>query len=438
MGDVVSIVPETQVRTVVDHLFRNQAGQMVSTLTRVFGSQHLELAEAVVQEALIQAMQTWPFKGVPDNPAGWIVQVAKNKALDHIRHDRFLIDKEEEVRVAFDHLSSAGVQASSFSIEDAVERHFDRVLRDDQLRMMFVCCHPVLSRESRLALTLKTLCGFGVTEIARAFLTPVETIEQRLVRAKRKIRDERVPFEIPEPRELAGRLDSVLEAIYLLFNEGYAASEGDRLIRRDLCEQAIRLAGLLASSGPGGTHPKTHALLALLQLQASRLDARLDAQGDILLLEEQDRSRWNHRLIRLGLESLDRSAEGDELTDYHLQASIAARHAVAPSFEQTDWAGILSDYDELLLRNHTPVVALNRAVALMMVEGAEAAITEVEAIRNLPPMHRYYLLPATLAEMYRRAGRMEDALREYQQALTLVATRPERRFLEGKMRSLSS
>jgi RNA polymerase sigma factor (sigma-70 family) len=413
-----------EIRQIVDHLFRQQAGQMVATLTRVLGTEQLELAEASVQEALIKAMQTWPFQGIPENPAGWIVQVAKNQALDHLRREQRTRTDDPD---ALESLEDAGE-----ALGRAHDAEFSPLLRDDLLRMIFICCHPILPREARLALTLKTVCGFGVREVARAFLAQDETIEQRLVRAKRKIREARLPFEVPDSGELPARLDSVLETLYLLFNEGYGASQGEELVRRDLCEDAIRLATLVADH-PAGDAPKTHALLALMLFQGSRLGARLDAQGEVLLLEDQDRSQWNAEMIHRGFFHLARSAAGEELSEYHLQASIAACHALAPSYAETDWARILADYDELLDRNHSPVIALNRAVALMMVEGPEAAIREVEKIRDLPPMRSYYLLPATLGEMYSRLGRVREASEYYRQALELVGTEAERRFLLKKL-----
>lgn len=400
---------------------------MVSTLTRIFGVQYLDLAEGVVQEALIKAIQVWPFQGIPDNPSGWIIQVAKNQALDRIRRDRFLVSRQTEIKKSLELLTSC----HSREVEKGIDSHFQSLFRDDQLRMMFVCCHPSLSKEARVALTLKTLCGFGVEEIARAFLVPIETIEQRLVRAKRKIRTENLTFEVPEPKSVLDRLESILEVLYLLFNEGYSASHGDSVIRQDLCEEAVRLLSLLVAH-PVGNVPKAHALLALMLLQGSRFAARTDAMGELCLLADQDRTRWNRRMIEIGLYHLNASAEGEELSDFHLQASISACHAVAPTFEETNWKQILSDYDELLLRCHTPVISLNRAVALMMVSGPEVALRELEKIRHLPPMRSYYLFPATLAEIYSRMNDISKALENYDQALQLVGTEPERQLLLRK------
>jgi RNA polymerase sigma-70 factor (ECF subfamily) len=419
-----------EIQGVVDHLFREQYGRMVSTLTRAFGAGRLDLAESVVQDAIIQAMQTWPAQGMPDNPVGWLVRAAKNRALDLLRHEQVEAGKREELTATFSLLSG-----DESEIRAGEEAHLHPVLRDDQLRLIFTCCHPALSREARIALTLKTLCGFSLEEIARAFLAKPDTIEQRIIRAKQKIREEGIAYEIPEPSALAARLDSALEVFYLLFNEGYSATEGEDLVRAELCEEAIRGVALLASS-PTTALPKVHALLALMWLQSSRLGARTDASGGLLLLSEQDRSRWDRPRIARGLRHLEASAEGEELTDYHLQASIAACHAIAPDHESTDWERILSDYDELLERSHSPVVALNRAVALGMARGPQAAIDALEAVRELPPMKSYYLLPATLAEFHARLGQESAARRFYGEALALVGTAPERRFLEKKLRLL--
>jgi RNA polymerase sigma-70 factor (ECF subfamily) len=299
--------------------------------------------------------------------------------------------------------------------------------------MMFTCCHPCLSREVQVALTLKTLCGLSVPEIAKAFLAEDATIAQRLVRAKRKIRDEKIPFEMPATRELAPRLDAVLEVLYLLFNEGYNAHEGENLVRQDLCAEAIRLTSLLVEH-PLGDKPKVHAMLALMLLQASRLPARVDVEGNLLLLAEQDRPRWDGNLIQLGFHHLDKAAQGDELTEYHLQAGIAACHAIAPSYAATNWQQILSYYDELISLTRSPIVALNRAVALAMLNGVDAGIKELENLSNLPAMQSYYLLPATLADFYLQTGERQKAAEYYHQALALASTEPERRFLLRKLK----
>jgi RNA polymerase sigma-70 factor (ECF subfamily) len=405
----------------VDHLFRHQAGQVVATLTRIFGPQQLDLAEDVVQETLLKALRQWPYRGIPNNPGAWIMRVARNQALDILRRERALRGKQEQVAA----LAALADPTASPEILDCE-------LRDDMLRMMFTCCHPAIGREARVALTLKTLGGFGVPELARAFLTHEATIAQRLVRAKRTIRAQRIPFEVPDAAELPARLDSVLEVLYLLFNEGYSAHAGENLVRHDLCAEAIRLTSLLADH-PAGDQPAVHALLALMLLQAARLPGRTDAAGDLLLLEEQDRALWDRALIGCGLRELERSASGDQLTEYHLQAGIAACHAVAPSYAATDWPRILADYDELAALSASAVVLLNRAVALAMVAGPRAGLDALRRVAELPGMASYHLLYATRAELLRRTGDDTSALESYHLALNYVTTQPERRFLLRKI-----
>jgi len=411
-----------EVNQLVDHLFRHQAAQIVSTLTRIFGLAHLDLAEDVVQETLLKALRQWPVHGAPQNPGGWILQTAKNLAIDILRREALFRDKAEEIAYQLEQ-----------EMSPATDETDDNEFKSDQLAMMFACCHPRLPREVQIALTLKALCGFSVTEIARAFLAEEATIAQRLVRAKRKIRDEKIPLELPKPTALHRRLDAVLEVLYLLFNEGYNAHAGENLMRHELCAEAIRLNSLLAEHHVGDK-PKVHAMLALMLLQASRLPARIDSEDNLLLLAEQDRSRWDRRLIHLGLHHFDKSAQGEELTEYHVQAGIAACHALAPSYEATDWQYILSQYDALIELNHSPVVALNRAVALAMLKGAEAGIKECERIGSLLQMQSYYLFPATCADFYMQKGEPQKAAEYYQQALTLVGTEPERRFLLRRLK----
>ena len=420
-----SLDEQISVSRLVEHLFRHQAGQVVSTLTRFFGVANLDLVEDVVQQTLLKALQQWVFRGVPSNPAGWILQTAKNHALDVLRREATFRSKQSDIIDKLKHDLKSATHESDVFLKNE--------LNDDQLRMMFTCCHPALSREARIALTLKTLCGFNIPEIARAFLSQESTIAQRLVRAKRKIRDERIPFEVPDSEELYSRLDSVLEVLYLLFNEGYSANTGEDLIRQDLCHEAIRLTSLLAEF-QSGQFPKVDALLSLLLLQASRFPARVDSDGNPLLLREQDRSLWDKRMIHIGIRHLEQSAIGDELSEYHLQAGIAACHALAQDYLSTDWQRILSHYDQLVSMNHSPVIALNRAVALSMVEGPEPGLRALDKIKYLPPMKKYSLLPSTYAEFHMQMGNTEEARECYLQVFALVGTEPERRFLKRKIR----
>ena len=398
---------------------------MVAYLTRFFGTDHLDLAEAVVQEALLRAVQSWPLNGIPESPEAWIIRAAKNAAIDHFRkqHDALI---EPEI---FDKLTE-GLADDDSKLIQVMEHE----LKNDDLKLLFICCHPSLNSESRTALTLKTVCGFSVKEVARAFLAKEETIAQRLIRAKKKIVDEKLKYEVPAPVELEKRLDSVLEVLYLLFNEGYLATAGESLIRKDLCDEAMYRTTVLTQHSVG-QQPKVFALLALMHLQASRFQARTDAAGELLLLEEQDRSLWDQEHIGLGLKYLEVSAQGEELSEFHLQAGIASCHSMASSFEKTDWKNILSYYDILLVRSPSPIIALNRAVATGMVHGMAAGISEVMAIRDSKSLLNYYLLPATLAEFHRRDGDFKTALKFYQEALNLVGTDPERRLIEKRIKT---
>ncbi len=401
----------------VDHLFRECAGQMVSALTRVLGPDHLDIAEEVVQDALVKALQTWPYRGVPANPRGWLFSVARNGALDIVRRDALLRKKLEPV----------------FAIPTDIEVGYaEEAFGDDELAMVLMCCHTDLPRDARVALTLKTAGAFSVREIAAAFLCEPATIAQRIVRAKRTIVEQEIRFELPRGDELRARLDSVLDVLYLLFNEGYNAHEGESLVRQELCHEAIRLARLLTRRDETDI-PRLHALLALMLLQASRLSARTDETGMLLLLAEQDRSRWDRTLISAGMRFLESSAAGDEVSTYHIQAGIAAAHAVAADESSTDWALILRLYDDLSAIAPSPVVELNRAVAIAMVKGPTAGIRALEMLRAHPALARYYLLPAILAGLWLRAGDSARAAACYGEALGLSCTSPERRFMQRKL-----
>ena len=408
----------------VDHLFRHQAGRMIATLTRIFGPRHIDLAEEVVQDALIKALQQWPYRGVPENPLAWLIQVAKNRALDLLRREASLLEKSDEIVRAF----AAQEEFANRRIE--TERSAELI--DDTLGMIFMACHPAIPREGRVALTLKTVGGFGVSEIARAFLAKEPTVAQRLVRAKRLIRDEGVTFDLPGEAEMSTRLDSVLEVLYLLFNEGYTAHAGENLVRADLAQEAIRLCSLLVRHR-ATNRPKCQALLALMMFQAARLPARMREGGELALLSEQDRSLWDRRMIYLAFKHLEAAAEGDEFTEYHLQAAIAACHAAASRYELTDWAEIVRLYDLLVALNPSPVVALNRAVAVAKWKGPEAGIRAIEDICRHPALQHYYLLPATLGELWSEMGDATKAADFYRQALNHPCSEPERRFLSKRL-----
>jgi RNA polymerase sigma factor (sigma-70 family) len=415
---------QEEVSELVAHLFRRKSGQIVSILAGVFGFEHLDLAEDVVQETLIKALQQWPFSGIPRNPAGWILQVARHKALDVLRHRSVFRKKQSQMTQQLE---------SQMQTSPAGRSPFE----DEQLTLMFACCDPAFPRDIQIALVLKALCGFSVPEIARAFLTRESTIAQRLVRAKRKIRAEKIRFVLPDRRQLADRLDAVLDVLYFMFNEGYSASQGEELIRKDVCDEAIRLALLLAEH-PVGDAPKTHALLALMLFHASRFATRLDREGNLLLIADQDRSLWDQKLIQQAFSQLDQAGRGTELTTHHLQAGIASCHALARSYESTDWSRILSFYDGLLELEPSPIVRLNRAVALSMVDGPEAGLLELERLKNKKAMPGYYLYHATLADFHRRLGNKALAIRHYQQTYKLARTQPERAFVERRLTELQS
>jgi RNA polymerase sigma-70 factor (ECF subfamily) len=408
----------------VDHLFRRQAGQMVATLTRALGSRHLALAEDAVQDALVTALQQWPFRGVPDKPAAWLYQVARNRALDRIRHGRIVIGKETAI--------ARDTAASEPPASAPLLKRELPPMEDDQLGLLFLTCHPSLAPDARVALALKLAGGFSVGEIARAFLLPERTIAQRLVRAKRSLRDHDVSFGMPEPHELAERLDSVMDALYLMFNEGYAATSGDALVRDEVAREAIRLSRLLAVH-PATRSPRVWALLALMLLHAARFPARVDSEGTLFLLRDQDRAVWDRALIAEGLLALDRSASGEEVSALHLEAGIAACHAAAPSWDVTDWRRIAELYDELFRMTRSPVVAVNRAIAVSRLEGPLSGLAALDAIDDRGALERYPLLPAVQAELWREAGDRDRAAACYRAALGLARSSPEQRWLTSRL-----
>jgi RNA polymerase sigma-70 factor (ECF subfamily) len=422
----------------VDHLFRKQAGQMIATLTRTLGPRHLALAEDAVQDALMTAMQQWPFRGVPDNPEAWLFQVARNRALDRLRHGKMAADKGPAI--------ARESATEELPLAAPLLRGELPPVEDDQLGLLFLTCHPSLGPEARVALALKLVGGFSVNEIARAFLSQESTIAQRLVRAKRALRDDQISFGMPDPADLPARLDSVLDALYLMFNEGYAATSGDQMIRDDVAAEAIRLARLIAvhpaiaaprrgprdadSAACGG---RAWALVALMLLHAARFPARVDSDGTLFLLREQDRRKWDPRLIGEGMQALDRASAGDQVTAFHLEAGIAACHTAAASWESTDWAQIVELYDDLLELTRSPVVAMNRAVAVSRVDGALAGLAALDAIENLTALDRYPLLPAIQAELWREAGDVDRAIECYRAALGLARSAPEQRWLTSRL-----
>jgi RNA polymerase sigma factor (sigma-70 family) len=416
----------------VDHLFRQEFGRMVSRLARILGAPRLAMAEDAVQYAMLQALQLWPYQGAPEHPQAWLAKVAYHRALDILKSERKLRfyddEKEFELRNRIEELQATG---------EADALRFSQEVADERLALMFVCCHPALPRPASVALTLKVVCGFGVEEIARAFLSTETAISQRLVRAKRLIREEALRCEVPDPQQLDERLDAVLEVLYLLFTEGYAATAGDRLIKNDLCAEAIRLAESLTENS-ATARPECHALLALMLFQAARLPARTDALGDLLLLEEQDRSLWDRRMIHLGVLHLDQAASGEKLSAYHLQAEIAATHSTTENFTLTNWENILALYNLLREKQPTPVVLINRAVAVAQVEGPAAGLCALRAIPVDSQVERYSFLHAAEGEFHRRLGHGTEAEVSFQRALEFARTEPQQRFLLRKLATLSA
>ena len=410
------------VPALVDHLFRHDAARMTATLARIFGPARVELVEDVVQEALLTALARWPHEGIPANPTAWLIQVAKHRALDALRRDRLAEDREAHIR---EEISQWADAAPTVGVDDPV-------IVDDQLRMIFICSHPAIPAETRVTLTLKLAGGFGASEIARAFLAEETAIQQRLVRAKRRIRDAGLVFEVPDGSELGERLESVLEVLYAMFTEAHTAHAGDTLVRRDIGEDAMRLGALLLRD-PALARPEVHALMALFHFTAARFDSRADAEGEPLLLAEQDRSQWDRQHMSAGLRHLERAAAGERLTRYHLEAELAACHTLAPSWEATNWKRIIELYDQLLTLVDSPIVALNRSIAVAEVAGPSAGLEALRALEGQSILRRYPPYEIALGDMLRRLGRYEEASAHFTRAAERGRSTPIRRFLERRI-----
>jgi RNA polymerase sigma factor (sigma-70 family) len=413
-GDAVTTDEESETRRALAALWRIEAPKLIATLTRIV--RDIGRAEELAQDAFVAALTQWPHEGVPRNPGAWLMTAARRRAIDQLRRRKSLERKTEEL----------GRDAAYDAQEELAIAHEE--IDDDLLRMMFVACHPVLSTEARVALTLRLLGGLSTGEIARAFLVAEPTVAQRIVRAKRTLAEARVPFEVPAGPELGERLGSVLEAIYLIFNEGYAASAGEDVLRPELVEDALRLGRVLASLMP--SEPEVLGLVALMEIQASRMRARVSPSGDPILLFDQDRGRWDQLLIRRGLRALARAESlGRALGPYALQAAIAACHARAVTFEQTDWERIVALYDALAQLVPTPVVRLNRAVAVGMAFGPQAGLDAVDALREEPALRSYHLLPSIRADVLFKLGRTSEAHTEFERAASLARNARDRKFL---------
>ncbi len=403
----------------IDAIYVAESRRVLATLIRLLGD--FDLAEEAMHEAFRAALEQWPRDGVPANPRAWLVSTGRFKAVDALRR-----------RARFRALDEM-TQAAEIAVEDTEAWKDDESVEDDRLRLIFTCCHPAIAADAQVALTLREVCGLTTEEIAQAFLTPAPTLAQRIVRAKAKIRDARIPYQVPEPTELADRLDNVLRVIYLVFNEGYAASSGATLTRADLSGEAIRLARLLVELLP---EPEAIGLLALMLLHESRREARTSADGDVILLEHQDRSRWNRDFISEGLSLVERALTSRRFGPYTVQAAIAAVHAEAASAAATDWSQIVALYDLLLRIDPSPVIELNRAVAVAMRHGPAAGLDLIEAILARGDLKDYRPAHAARAELCRRAGRIEDARASYKRAIALSRLEPERRFLERQLATL--
>src|SRR5437764_7225538 len=418
------MAPDTATHQAIDAVWRIEQAKLIAGLARIV--RDVGRAEELAQDALLVALQRWPAQGIPDNPAAWLMTTAKNRALDELRRAKLIARKHEELGREIDETDAPDLSAA-----------LDDDIGDDLLRLIFTACHPVLSTEARLALTLRLIGGLTTDEIARAFLVPEPTVAQRIVRAKRTLSEARVPFEVPRGDALAERLNSVLEVIYLIFNEGYSATKGDDWVRPALCEEALRLGRILAELAPA--EPEVHGLVALMEIQASRLAARVGPSGEPVLVLEQNRARWDQLLIRRGLAALVRA---ERLTEkrgpYVLQAAIAACHARARSGDETDWARIAELYAELAERTPSPVVELNRAVAVSMAHGPAAGLEPVAALTTEPTLRSYHLLPSVRGDFLKKLGRFDEARAEFERAASLTQNARERKLLLDRAAALAS
>jgi len=410
-------------QTLIDNLFRREAGKITSVLTKIFGVKNIELVEDVVQDTLLKALQQWPYTGIPENPAAWLYQSSKNRAIDLLRQSNLKEKYSFEI---------SGLFKTEWSRSYSMNEFFSKnEIKDGQLRMIFTCCHPHLPGETQVALALKHLCGFSVKEISRAFLTNEETIAKRLTRAKIKLNSGTIAFEIPTGREAGKRLANVLSTLYLLFNEGYNSS-GNKLIRDELMREAIYLTGLITEH-PVTAKPEAHALLSLMLFHTARTPARLDEDGSINLLEEQDRTLWDKMMIKQAVHHLELSAAGDKVSEYHLEAGIAHYYTVAESYDKTDWKKILNLYDVLYKRNPSYIIGLNRAVVISNIRGADEGLNEILKLTEQDKLNNYYLYHSVIGELYLKNNQSEKAKLNFTKALQLTESEAEKKLLNRKL-----
>ncbi len=414
------------INKLTDHLFRHESGKIVSVLTKIFGIQNLETSEDVVQQTFIDAISVWKLKGIPDNPSAWLFRVAKNKAIDVIRRNKH--------SVQYDFLDDERrLLTSEYTLEPLMENLWSpNLVKDDQLRMMFTCCHPGISQENQVTLILKTLCGFSTSEIAKTFLTSEDTVSKRLYRTKEFFREHKTRFIIPSVNELKSRTETVLNAIYLLFNEGYNSTEKKELIRQDLIEEAMLLGKLLTENNYTQI-PETFALMALMCFHSARSESRLTEGGEIILLPYQDRSKWDRDMIRTGNEYMNKAAFGDTISTYHLEAAIAYEHCVAESFDKTNWPLILNWYECLCNISSSPITALNKIVAVMQVYGADKALEQLGNIADKKKLESFYLYHALLGEIYSRLNNVIIAKEYFETAIRLTKSDAEKKILKEKI-----
>ena len=423
----MEVVTASHVHKAIDAVWRIESAKLIAGLTRI--TRDVGLAEDLAQDALVAALEQWPNIGVPDNPGAWLMAIGKRRAIDVMRRNPMLDRKHAELG----HELESKLESPEPELVEAIDDH----VGDDLLRLVFISCHPVLSTEARVALTLRLLGGLTTEEIARAFLVPESTVAQRIVRAKRTLSDAKVPFEVPRGAELAARVSSVLEVIYLIFNEGYSATSGEDWVRPELCRDALRLGRIVAELAPG--EAEVHGLVSLMEIQASRLRARVGPSGEPIVLLDQNRAKWDHVLIRRGLAALARAESlGGARGPFALQAAIAACHARARTADETDWRRIASLYEELAQVTPSPIVELNRAVAVAMAFGPQEGLVIVERVAAGGALDQYHLLHATRADLLRRIGRVSDSARAYRRARDLAGNEVERAFLDRRIREVEA